>query len=81
MSAGRTIRIKPVDVNNALDAVYTWTVDNEQVQSGENDTYLFTSEQQGEHTVKVEMKNSYILATANIKSQCLPSRRNIPAED
>ena len=52
MSAGRTIRIKPVDVNNALDAVYTWTVDNEQVQSGENDTYLFTSEQQGEHTVK-----------------------------
>lgn len=46
MSAGRTIRIKPVDVNNALDAVYTWTVDNEQVQSGENDTYLFTSEQQ-----------------------------------
>ena len=52
MSAGRTIRIKPVDVNNALDAVYTWTVDSEQVQSGENDTYLFTSEQQGEHTVR-----------------------------
>ena len=72
MSAGRTIRIKPVDVNNALDAVYTWTVDNEQVQSGENDTYLFTSEQQGEHTVKVEMKNSYILATQTLKVNVCP---------
>ena len=72
MSAGRTIRIKPVDVNNALDAVYTWTVDNEQVQSGENDTYLFTSEQQGEHTVKVEMRNSYILATQTLKINVCP---------
>lgn len=59
-------------MNNALDAVYTWTVDNEQVQSGENDTYLFTSEQQGEHTVKVEMKNSYILATQTLKVNVCP---------
>lgn len=31
MSVSRTIRIKPVDVNNALDCSYApWTVDNEQ---------------------------------------------------
>lgn len=72
MSAGRTIRLKPVDVNNAQDAAYTWTVDNEQVQSGTSDTYLFTSEQQGEHTVKVEMRNSYILVTQTLKINVCP---------
>lgn len=73
MSAGRTIRIKPIDVNNAQDAIYTWSVDNEQVQSGASDTYLFTSDQQGEHSIKVEMRNSYILVTQTLKINVCPS--------
>ena len=34
MSSGRTIQIKPVDIKNAQDAIYTWSVNNKQVQSG-----------------------------------------------
>lgn len=73
MSAGRTIRLMPVDIANAQDAVYTWTVDDEEVQSGESESYSFTSDEQGTHTVKVEMKNSYILVTQTLTvNVCAP---------
>ena len=72
MSSGRTIQIKPVDIKNAQDAIYTWSVNNKQVQSGASDSYLFTSDQEGEHTIKVEMKNSYILVTQTLKVNVCP---------
>lgn len=60
LSAGRTIRLMPFDIENAFDAVYTWQVDGRQVQEGTDPLYRFTSDVEGRHEVMVTMRNSFV---------------------
>jgi len=66
LSAGRTIRLMPLDILNAFDARYTWTVDGEEVQSSDDPCYLFTSAVEGEHAVRVAMQNAYGIVTQDL---------------
>lgn len=58
VSVGRTIRIRALDIENAFDAVYTWSIDGNTVQESNKPEYAYTAESEGIHTVKLEMRNS-----------------------
>ena len=70
ISRGRTVFLRPYDVRNAFDAEYTWKVNGQSVEVSPVDTryagsepeclYAFTPGWEGEYTVEVVMKNSYI---------------------
>lgn len=60
MSSGRTIRLLPYAIENAFDAVYTWSVDGTEKQSGRDPLFAFTAEERAEpYRVVVTMKNEY----------------------
>ena len=60
MSSGRTIRLLPYGIENAFDAVYTWSVDGNEKQSGKDPLFVFTAEERAEpYRVTVTMKNEY----------------------
>lgn len=73
MSLGRRILIRIEDIRNAFDAVYTWYVDGRQVQLGERTDYVFSGSEEGVYTVMVEMCNSYLTATKELKVNVCPS--------
>lgn len=60
MSSGRTIRLLPYGIENAFNAVYTWSVDGNEKQSGKDPLFVFTAEERAEpYRVTVTMKNEY----------------------
>lgn len=63
VSVGRTIRIRVLDVENAFDAVYTWSVDGKAVQESDSPEYAYAAEREGTHAVKLEMKNGFLTAS------------------
>jgi len=63
VAAGRTILLRALDVRNAFDARYTWTVDGQTVQQGDRPAYAFAASKQGDHAVRLEMRNGYLVAT------------------
>lgn len=63
VSKGRTVLLRALDIENAFDAEYTWSVDGEPVQQGAKPEYVFPADAEGEHTVKLEMQNEYLAAT------------------
>lgn len=73
MSSGRTIRLMPLDITNAFDAVYTWTVDGNRVQQGAEPAYAFTSSAEGVHEVTVTMKNSAATLSQTLKVNVCPA--------
>lgn len=73
MSLGRRILLRIQEVRNAFDAVYTWYVDGSQVQQGERTEYVFSGSAEGEYSVRVEMRNSYLTATKELKVNVCPS--------
>lgn len=73
MSLGRRILLRIQDIRNAFDAVYTWYVDGQQVQLGERTDYVFSGSAEGVYTVRVEMRNSYLTATKELKVNVCPS--------
>lgn len=76
LSSGRRIRLMPLDITNAFDAVYTWTVDGECVQRGSDAAYVFTLSAEGRHDVTVTMENSVTtLSQALTVNVCPPEGR------
>lgn len=73
MSHGRRILLRIQDVRNAFDAVYTWYADGQQVQQGERTDYVFSGSAEGVYIVRVEMRNSYLTATKELKVNVCPS--------
>lgn len=63
VSLGRTIRLRALDITNALDASYTWWVNSTQKQQGDQAEYRFTAEAEGEYLVRIEMRNSQTVVT------------------
>lgn len=62
VSSGRSVRLMPLDVTNAIDVTYTWTMkgQNTPLQEGSNPTYIFNATQQGTYTLTVTAKSQYI---------------------
>ncbi len=76
LSQGRRILLKAHDIENALDATYTWSVDGEEKQTGDRAEYVFESGDEGEHRVVVTMKNSVSeLSEELIVTVCPPEGR------
>ena len=72
VSLGRTILLRAVEIENAFDAVYTWSVDGQEVQRGDKAEYAFTASEEGAHTVKLEMQNEYILVSHDFTVNVCP---------
>lgn len=64
VSSGRRIRLAPFGIKNAEDAVYTWKINGEEVQSSDAPQYVFTApeytaSEQDTYTAVITMSNSY----------------------
>ena len=63
VAIGRTIRIRAVDIKNAFNATYTWSIDGEVVQENEKPEYAFSAQTTGTHMIKLEMRNDHLSAS------------------
>lgn len=73
ISSGRSLLLRPQDIEYPFDAVYTWSVDGTEVQSGESSEYVFDLTAEGSHTVNVTMRNSYTAASQDLTVTVLPA--------
>lgn len=73
ISAGRSLLLRPLDIEYPFDAVYTWSVDGTEVQSGESSEYVFDLTAEGSYTVNVTMRNSYTAASQDLTVTVLPA--------
>lgn len=72
VSTGRTIRLVPLDIVNAYDAVYTWTIDGRQVQEGPDPAYCFTAAAEGDREATVTMRNSFFEVSQRLTIRVCP---------
>lgn len=63
VSVGRVIRIRMLDVTNAFEASYTWSIDGKEVLQSKTPEYAFSAETEGTYSVKLEMRNEYLTAS------------------
>ena len=70
--SGRSLLLRPLDIEHPFDAVYTWAVDGSEVQSGQAPEYVFDLTAEGSHTVNVTMRNSYTTVSQNLTVTVLP---------
>ena len=73
ISSGRSLLLRPQDIEYPFDAVYTWSVDGTEVQSGESAEYVFDLTAEGSYTVSVTMRNSYTAASQDLTVTVLPA--------
>ena len=73
ISSGRSLLLRPLDIKYPFDAVYTWSVDGTEVQSGESSEYVFDLTAEGSYTVSVTMRNSYTAASQELTVTVLPA--------
>ena len=73
ISSGRSLLLRPQDIEYPFDAVYTWSVDGTEVQSGESSEYVFDLTAEGSYTVSVTMQNSYTAASQDLTVTVLPA--------
>ena len=73
ISSGRSLLLRPQDIEYPFDAVYTWSVDGTEVQSGESPEYVFDLTAEGSYTVSVTMRNSYTAASQDLTVTVLPA--------
>ena len=73
ISSGRSLLLRPQDIEYPFDAVYTWSVDGTEVQSGESSEYVFDLTAEGSYTVSVTMRNSYTAAAQELTVTVLPA--------
>lgn len=71
--SGRSLLLRPLDIEHPFDAVYTWSVDGTEVQSGESSEYVFDLTAEGSYTVSVTMRNSYTAASQGLTVTVLPA--------
>lgn len=58
LSAGRSIRLVPLDIEGATDALYTWTVNGAKVQQGSDPAYVFDRAEEGVYALTVMMTDA-----------------------
>ena len=73
ISSGRSLLLRPLDIEYPFDAVYTWSVDGSEVQGGQAPEYVFDITSEGSHTVNVTMRNSYTTASQDLTVIVLPA--------
>ena len=73
ISSGRSLLLHPLDIEYSFDAVYTWSVDGTEVQSGKSSEYVFDLTAEGFYTVSVTMRNSYTAASQELTVTVLPA--------
>lgn len=66
MTAGRTIRLEPVSLTNAGDAVFRWSVNGEQVQQGSDPALVFTPAEAGDYTIEGGMTKNGLTVSRTI---------------
>ena len=66
ISSGRSLLLRPLDIEYPFDAVYTWSVDGTEAQNGESSEYVFDLTAEGSYTVSVTMRNSYTAASQDL---------------
>ncbi len=71
--SGRSLLLRPLDIEHPFDAVYTWSVDGAEVQSGEAPEFVFELTAEGSHAVNVTMRNSYTAASQDLTVTVLPA--------
>ena len=71
--SGRSLMLRPLDIEHPFDAVYTWAVDGSEVQSGQAPEYVFDLTAEGSHTVNVTMRNSYTTVSQDLTVTVLPA--------
>ncbi len=72
LSAGRAIRLAPLDIESPLEAFYTWTIDGEKVQEGSEPAYVFDRTDQGTYAVKVAMTNALMTVEQTLAVHVCP---------
>lgn len=62
IAIGRSVRLTPLDITNAIDIVYTWTMEGQEaaLQEGNEPAFIFTPTQQGTYKLTVTAKSQYI---------------------
>lgn len=65
-TAGRTIRLEPVSLTNAGDAVFRWSVNGEQVQQGSDPALVFTPAEAGDYTIEGGMTKNGLTVSRTI---------------
>ena len=73
ISSGRSLLLRPLDIEYPFDAVYIWSVDGNEVQGGQAPEYVFDITSEGSHTVNVTMRNSYTTASQDLTVTVLPA--------
>ena len=73
LSTGRQIRLMPFSIVNPFDAIYTWTLNDRQVQKGNEAAYVFGETAQGSYKVKVTMKNSAVEMSQDLTVNVCPA--------
>lgn len=66
VSLGREILITPLDISNALDALYTWSVDGIEREPSQSPELIFVAAQEGMHSLSVTMRNSFVERTHSL---------------
>lgn len=70
--SGRSLQLKPQDIQYPFDATYTWTVDGDEVQRSESPEYIFDITAEGVYPVNVTMNNSYTSVSQDLTVTVLP---------
>lgn len=73
LSAGRSIRLVPLDIANPFDATYTWIVDGRQAQQSADPAYIFSQTKEGTYKVSVTMKNSFFTVSKELTVNVCPA--------
>lgn len=72
LSKNRRVRLRAVDIENAFNATYIWSVDGEKVQEGSEPEYIFSSGEEGTFSVKLEMHNGSFMASQELTVNVFP---------
>lgn len=72
VALGRTVLLRPLDIENAFDAEYVWRVDGTEVQRGERPEYHFAATEEGFRSLRIEMHNSYLVASRELTVHVCP---------
>lgn len=82
VSKGRTIRLRAIEIENAFEAEYSWTIDGGEVQRGNMPMLAFEAAEEGTHAVRLTMCNDYLAASHDLTVNVCPPegtyRRNTP---
>lgn len=73
LATGRSIKINIWDIKNEFDAKYTWSINGEVKQEGNETSFIFTEKTIGKYKVLVTMSNSYSTLSKELEvNVCAP---------